>query len=215
MRSCPTPAGGQRGRAGFALLASVALSLPPDGGEADGSREDDMDWSALVELNVSPWELMLRGSAMYWFLFLVFRFLLRRDVGSIGVADVLLVVLVADASQNAMTGGYTSVAEGVILVSTLVAWNYALDWLSFRVRAIERFVEPPPLRLIHRGRISRKHLRAEMVTMSELWAHLREAGVESLQEVKSACLESDGKLSVIKVKGTESPGPGDEKTPRR
>jgi uncharacterized membrane protein YcaP (DUF421 family) len=107
--------------------------LPPDGGEVDGSREDDMDWSALVELNVSPWELMLRGSAMYWFLFLVFRFLLRRDVGSIGVADVLLVVLVADASQNAMTGGYTSVAEGVILVSTLVAWNYALDWLSFRV----------------------------------------------------------------------------------
>jgi len=174
-----------------------------------------MDWSALVELNVSPWELMLRGSAMYWFLFLVFRFLLRRDVGSIGVADVLLVVLVADASQNAMTGGYTSVAEGVILVSTLVAWNYALDWLSFRVRAIERFVEPPPLKLIHRGRISRKHLRAEMVTMSELWAHLREAGVESLQEVKSACLESDGKLSVIKVKGSESPGPSDEKTPGR
>ena len=86
-----------------------------------------MDLAALFAVNVSPWELIFRGSVMYWFLFLVFRFLLRRDVGSIGVADVLLVVLVADASQNAMTGGYTSVAEGIILVSTLVGWNYALD----------------------------------------------------------------------------------------
>jgi uncharacterized membrane protein YcaP (DUF421 family) len=170
-----------------------------------------MDWSSLVEINVSPWELALRGSVMYWFLFLVFRFLLRRDVGSIGVADVLLVVLVADAAQNAMTGGYTSVAEGVILVSTLVAWNYAIDWLSFRVRAIERFAEPPPLRLIYRGRINRKHLRAEMVTLAELWAHLRAAGIESLEEVKSACLESDGRLSVVRVKPDKAPPPDDKK----
>jgi len=174
-----------------------------------------MDWSALIEVNVSPWELVLRGSLMYWFLFLVFRFLLRRDVGSIGVADVLLVVLVADASQNAMTGGYTSVAEGIILVSTLVGWNYALDWLSFRSRAIERFVEPPPLKLISRGRINRKHLRAEMVTMAELWSHLREAGIESLQEVKSACLESDGKLSVIRTKAGDPPSLEDKKPPGR
>jgi len=174
-----------------------------------------MDWSALFDLNVSPWELILRGTVMYWFLFLVFRFLLRRDVGSIGVADVLLVVLVADASQNAMTGGYSSVAEGVILVSTLVGWNYLLDWLSFRVRAIERFVEPPALKLISRGRINRKHLRAEMVTMSELWAHLREAGIESLQEVKSACLESDGRLSVIRVKADDPPSTQDTRSAGR
>ena len=161
-----------------------------------------IDWSGLIEINVSPWELVIRGTLMYWFLFLVFRFLLRRDVGSIGVADVLLIVLVADASQNAMTGGYTSVAEGVILVGTLVAWNYALDWLSFRFGAIERFVEAPPLPLIRRGKVDRRNLRAEMVTMDELWAHLREAGVESLEEVKSACLESDGKLSVIKNEGS-------------
>jgi uncharacterized membrane protein YcaP (DUF421 family) len=173
-----------------------------------------MDWSALIELNVSPWELVARGTLVYWFLFLVFRFLLRRDVGSIGVADVLLVVLVADASQNAMTGGYTSVAEGAILVGTLVGWNYLLDWLSFRVRAIERFVEPPPLKLIQRGRVNRKHLRAEMVTMAELWSHLREAGVESMDEVKSAFLESDGKLSVIKAKAAKA-GREDKKTTGR
>jgi uncharacterized membrane protein YcaP (DUF421 family) len=172
-----------------------------------------MDWSSLFDINVAPWELVVRGSLVYWFLFLVFRFLLRRDVGSIGVADVLLVVLVADASQNSMTGGYTSVAEGFILVSTLVAWNFILDWLSFHVSAVERFVAPPPLQLIKRGRIDRKHLRAELLTVPELWAHLREAGIESLHDVKSACLESDGKLSVIKMDRAESGPPSDKAGP--
>ncbi|MEO6743597.1 MAG: YetF domain-containing protein [Caldimonas sp.] len=169
-----------------------------------------MDWSSLFALNVSPWELIVRGSVMYWFLFLVFRFLLRRDVGSIGVADVLLVVLIADASQNAMTAGYTTVSEGLVLVSTLIAWNYLLDWLSFHVRAIERFIAPPPLQLIRRGRILRKHLRAELVTVAELWSHLREAGIESLADVKSACLESDGKLSVIRFDPKSSDPPVDQ-----
>ena len=157
-----------------------------------------MDLAALFAVNVSPWELIFRGSVMYWFLFLVFRFLLRRDVGSIGVADVLLVVLIADASQNAMTADYTTLSEGLILVSTLIVWNYLLDWLVFNVKALERIIEPPPLQLVRRGRIVRKHLRAELVTVAELWSHLREAGIESPADVKSACLESDGKLSVIR-----------------
>ena len=169
-----------------------------------------MDWSSLFALNVSPWELIVRGSVMYWFLFLVFRFLLRRDVGSIGVADVLLVVLVADASQNAMTADYTTLSEGLVLVSTLIGWNYLLDWLSFHVRAIQRFVEPPPLQLIRRGRILRMHLRAELVTVEELWSHLREAGIESLADVKSARIESDGKLSVIRFDPKSSDPPVDQ-----
>ena len=160
-----------------------------------------MDWSWLIEFNVSPWELIARGSLMYWFLFLVFRFLLRRDVGGLGVADVLLVVLVADASQNAMTAGYHSVGEGIVLVSTLFGWNYLLDLLAFRFRAVERFVEPPPLPLIRRGRVIHKNLRAEYITMAELWSHLRENDVESLEQVKSACLESDGQFSVIRAGG--------------
>jgi uncharacterized membrane protein YcaP (DUF421 family) len=153
-----------------------------------------MDWSWLVEFNVSPLELIARGSAFYWFLFLVFRFVLRRDVGGIGVADVLLVVLIADASQNAMTGGYTSVAEGCVLVATLVAWNYL-------------FVEPRPLPLIRAGRILSRNLRAEFVTPAELRSHLRQHGVESEAEVRFACMESDGNLSVLKYDKESEGGP--------
>ena len=160
-----------------------------------------MDWTSLIELNVSPIELIVRGSCFYWFLFLIFRFVMRRDVGGIGVADVLLVVLIADASQNAMTGGYTSVAEGAVLVATLIGWNLLLDWMAFRFAWAHRLVEPRPLLLIRRGRVQHKHLRAEMITLAELRGQLRQHGVESFDEVKSAWFESDGQFSVIKRDG--------------
>jgi uncharacterized membrane protein YcaP (DUF421 family) len=166
-----------------------------------------MDWSWLVEFKVSPFELIARGGALYWFLFLVFRFVLRRDVGGIGVADVLLVVLIADASQNAMTGGYTSVAEGCVLVATLVAWNYLFDWGAFRYRWFARFVEPRPLPLIRAGRILHRNLRAEFITLEELRSHLRQNGIESASEVRVACMESDGNLSVLKNDGAKDPRP--------
>lgn len=81
------------------------------------------DWGALFSIGVQPLELVVRGTAMYWFLFLLFRFVLRRDVGSIGIADVLLLVLIADAAQNAMAGSYESITEGCLLVATIVGWN--------------------------------------------------------------------------------------------
>ena len=163
-----------------------------------------MDWAWLVDFKVPAWELILRGSAMYWFLFLIFRLVLRRDVGAVGVADVLLVVLVADASQNAMTGGYTSVAEGAVLVATLIGWNLLLDWMAYRFPWAYRLVEPPPLLLIRGGRLQHKNLRSEMITLAELRGHLRQHGVESFDEVKAAWYESDGQFSVIKRNGESS-----------
>jgi hypothetical protein len=91
-----------------------------------------IDWQQMFALSVSPLELIIRGSLIYCFLFLIFRVILRRDVGAIGIADVVVLVLIADAASNAMSGEYKSITDGVILVSTIVAWNVLLDWLSFR-----------------------------------------------------------------------------------
>ena len=73
----------------------------------------------VFQFQVSPWELILRGTLIYWFLFLLFRFFLRRDAGSLGLADILVVVLVADAAQNGMSGEYKSVGEAMVLVGTI------------------------------------------------------------------------------------------------
>ena len=153
--------------------------------------------SELFRLGVDPLELVLRGTLMYWFLFLLFRFVLTRDVGSIGIADVLLLVLIADASQNAMAGSYNTVAEGCILVSTIAGWNYALDWLAYHFPLVRRLAEPPVLVLVKNGRVNRRAMRREMVTNEELMAKLREHGYEHLNQVKAVRMESDGEITVV------------------
>jgi uncharacterized membrane protein YcaP (DUF421 family) len=159
------------------------------------------DLDTLFELTVQPTELILRGTAMYWFLFALLRFVLRRDIGSIGVADVLLLVLLADAAQNAMSGGYESVSDGFILVATIAGWNWLLDLVAYRFPTVRRLIEAPPLPLVRKGRLMRRNLRHEMISVDELMAKLREHGIERLDQVKAATMESDGEISVIKHEG--------------
>jgi uncharacterized membrane protein YcaP (DUF421 family) len=151
----------------------------------------------LFGFGVSPWELVVRGTLMYGFLLLVFRFVLRRDLGSMGVADVLFVVIVADASQNGLSGGYQTISEAFVLVGTLVAWNYALDYAAYRFELIHRLMEPPSLPLVRHGRFVARNLRREFLTPEDVLARLREAGTATLADVREARIESDGKLSVI------------------
>lgn len=157
-----------------------------------------LDWGEMFGLSMPVAEIIVRGTAVYWFLFLIFRFIIRREVGAVGIADILVLVIVADASQNAMAGEYTSVTDGLILVSTLIGWNFVFDWLSFRFPAFARFAQPTPLHLIKEGQMNKRNMRKEFITEDELWSKLREQGIESLQEVKQAYLESDGEISVIK-----------------
>lgn len=157
-----------------------------------------MDWGEIFGVTMSPWELIIRGTAMYLFLFVVFRVIIGRRVGSVGMADILIIVIIADAAQNAMSGEYKTVTEGAIVVGTILAWNRIIDLLQFYVPPLRSWLEVPPLLLVENGRILRRNLRQEYVTEDELKSKLREQGVEDLREVAKAYMESDGQVSVIK-----------------
>ena len=156
-----------------------------------------IDWKSVFVLSVSILEIVLRGTLVYLLLFVILRFL-RRGAGALGISDLLVVVLIADAAQNGMAGEYKSVTEGAALVGTIAAWDLFLDWLGYRVPAFGRLLHPAPRPLIEDGRVLRRNLRGEMITMDELMTQLREQGVESVGEVKRCYLEGDGQLSVIK-----------------
>ena len=143
-------------------------------------------------------EMVVRGTAMYWFLFGLFRFVIRRRMGSVGMADILILVIVADAAQNAMSGEYTTVGDGAILVGTLIGWTVLNDWLSWRFPPMEKLLQPPPLLLVRDGHLLRRNLRSELITETELLGKLREQGVEQLGDVARAYLETSGEISVIR-----------------
>lgn len=172
-----------------------------------------MDWDALFGLDHAL-ELVVRGTAVYWFLFLLFRLVLRRDVGALGIADVLLIVLIADASQNAMAGEYETITDGFVLVGTIAGWNVLMDWVSYRFPSTRRLLESGPLTLVRDGQIQQRNMRRELVTRDELMAQLRQHGIERLSQVKLATMENDGNISVIRHDGedTKEPAQGAQKT---
>ncbi|MCD6041094.1 MAG: rane protein [Burkholderiales bacterium] len=157
-----------------------------------------VDWSEIFGISTSPLELIVRGTAMYLFLFALFRVVIRRRVGSVGMADILVLVIIADAAQNGMSGEYRSVTEGAILVSTIIAWNVLADWLTYKSSFLQKLLEPPPLLLIDQGRVLWRNLRHEFISENELKAKLREHGVTDYRQVAKAFLESEGEVSVIK-----------------
>ncbi|RBA25457.1 DUF421 domain-containing protein [Herminiimonas fonticola] len=166
-----------------------------------------IDWAELFGFSVPISEMIIRGTAIYWFLFIVFRFVIPRDVGAIGIADILILVIIADASQNAMSGDYKTITDGMVLIAVMVGWNLAFDRFAFYFPAFRRFATPASLCLVKDGRMLKRNMRREFITDDELWGHLRMDGVESLDQVRAAYLESDGGFSVIKKAGSEHHNP--------
>lgn len=137
---------------------------------------------------------------MYIALFTMLRVVLKRQTGTLGMTDLLLITLLADAAQNAMAGEYQSLSDGVVLVATIIFWNYAFDWLSFQSEWFGRLIEPPPLPLVRNGRMLRRNMRHELITEDELMMELRQQGLEDVSKVRQAYIESDGRISVIERK---------------
>jgi uncharacterized membrane protein YcaP (DUF421 family) len=156
----------------------------------------DINWNEMWVPTLSLLEIFIRGSVVYLALFLYFR-LVRREAGGLGITDVLVVVLVADATQNAMGSDYKSITEGIMLVATIGFWDYLLDWLGYRYPLFERLIRPAPVLLIRDGRLMRQNMKKEMITEGELMSQLREQGVEDPHQVRKCYLEGDGHLSVI------------------
>lgn len=164
----------------------------------------DFELTDIFSFTVSPLELMLRGTLMYWFLFVVFRFVLRRDVGSLGISDFLFVVILGDAAQNGMIGSATSTTDGMVLIATLIFWSYMLDLLSFRFPLVQRLTAPPRLCLVRDGKPMRRNMRRELITDEEMNAKMRQEGIDDIATVKRMYLEADGEMSLIRQDGPEA-----------
>ena len=141
-------------------------------------------------------EILIRGTIMYLGMFALLR-VFRRQAGSLGIADLLVIVVIADAAQNGMAGDSKSITEALLLVTTIVLWDWLFDWLGFRSKFAEGILEHGKLILIKNGRILRKNLDKELITEDELKSQLRQQGVENVSDVKECYLESNGKFSVI------------------
>ncbi len=156
----------------------------------------DIDWEALWVPSGSLAEIAIRGTIVYLALFLTMRFLPRRELGGVGPADILVVVIIADAVQNAMAGEYHSITEGLLLAAVIFGWATAIDWLDYRFPQLH-LAEARPKLLISKGQLLRRNMRRDRITEDEVLAQLRLHGVESPAEVEAAYIEGSGHFSVL------------------
>ena len=173
----------------------------------------NIDWKGAFVPTVSILEIIMRGTLTYLALFSLMRFVLKREAGVIGLADLLVVVLIADAAQNAMASEYKSITEGIALVATLVFWDFTLDWLGYRFPRLQWLLHPPPLTLIENGQMLRRNMRRELIGEQELMSYLREQGVADVGDVKKAYMEGDGRISVIPRESEKKRGVHSDKKP--
>lgn len=158
-----------------------------------------LNWQDMWIPTTSVLEVFIRGSITYWAIFLLLRFF-RRGTGQFSVSDILLIILIGDAAQNAMAGEYNSITEGIVLVATLVFWDLAIDWLGYKSKRFGVFFQADPKLLIKDGRFQHANMRREFISEEDLLAYLREKGVENVQNVKLCYLEGSGNLSVLEQK---------------
>jgi len=158
----------------------------------------DIDWTGMFEFSISPWELMLRGTLIYWLIFVLLRISGRRDMGSLGPADMLLLVLIADAAQNGMAGQYNSVSDGAVLIFTLVFWSAASNRIAFLFPVTRHFLEPNRVVLIKDGQFQLRGMRREYVSKEELLEQLRLQGIDDISKVRRAYMEASGNVSILK-----------------
>jgi uncharacterized membrane protein YcaP (DUF421 family) len=156
-----------------------------------------VDWSKLFVPNDSVLEMFIRGTVMFFAIYALLRFF-RRQAGALGMADLLVIVIIADAGSNGMTGEGFSITEALVVITVIVLWDWIFDWLGFKSKLAAQILEPEPLLLINNGRILRRNLDKEMMTEKELLAQLRLQGIDDPADVKQACLEGNGEISVIR-----------------
>lgn len=153
------------------------------------------------EISLSHWsEFVLRAIVVYFFLFGLLRLTGKRQVGQLAPFDLVLLLILSNAVQNAMNGGDNSVTGGLILASTLIGINLCLGWLAFRSKRLEGLIEGRPIILVHHGEIVSAALKEAQMTTHDLNAVLREAGHVGAESVRYAVLETTGKVSVIAMR---------------
>lgn len=159
--------------------------------------------SDLFTLSAPWWHFVLRAVAIYVIVMLLVRISGKRAVGQFTPFDLVLLILIGNAVQNGMNGGDNTLTGALILALCLIALNYAVALLTARSPAAQRLIEGRAVVLARNGKVFRGVLKRELVSNADFHEAMREAGCPSLDRLKTATLESNGRISISTTQGED------------
>src|SRR5687768_4585837 len=142
--------------------------------------------------------IVTRATVLFLFVFLVTRLIGRRELASLEPFDLILLVVVGDLIQQGITQSDMSFTGAVLATGTFAVMVLAVSYVGFRFRGLQPLLDPQPLIVVQDGDVIESNLRKERMTVDELLAEARQQQLSSLEDVRWAVLESNGKISFIK-----------------
>jgi uncharacterized membrane protein YcaP (DUF421 family) len=149
-------------------------------------------------MEIQPiFDIVLRSVAVYLFIVLAIRLFGKKELAQLSVIDLVFILLISNAVQNAMVGNDTSLLGGLTAALALFATNFIFKKLLFRSRKISELIQGKSVLLVYEGNLLWDNLKSAEITSEEIEAAAREHGVERISQVKLAILEVDGNISIV------------------
>jgi uncharacterized membrane protein YcaP (DUF421 family) len=142
-------------------------------------------------------DLVIRATAVFFFIFLVTRIVGRRQLSDLEPFDFILLVVLGDLVQQGITQSDESVTGTLIVISTIALLSVAVSWISFRSSRARLITEGEPIVLVQDGRPIERNLRRERITLADIQEEARQAQIASVADIRWAILENDGQISCI------------------
>lgn len=159
--------------------------------------------------------IILSTVAVYLFIVIAIRLFGKTEISQLSVTDLVFIMLISNAVQNAMVGPDNSLSGGLVAAAALFVVNYLFKMCLYRFPKFGRIVQGESVMLIYRGKINRKNIQKTRLTMDELMEAVREHGVSKISEVDLAVLEVDGNISVLSDDFSKKTVNGLKKSARR
>lgn len=145
-------------------------------------------------------ESVLRGAAVYFILLVVLRFSGRRTLAQMTPFDLVLVLIVAETTQQALLGDDFSIVNAMVLIITLFVIDIGLSYLKHSSKSVDAWLDGRPTLLATNGSLDQEALRRTRMSKEDILEAARQLhGLERLDQIKYAVLEADGDISIIPV----------------
>jgi len=150
-----------------------------------------------MELIEGYFKIVLSSSAVYLFIIVAIRLFGKKELAQLSIIDLVFILLISNAVQNAMVGSDASLSGGLVAATTLFIINYLFKFLLFRFPKLGNYVQGNEMLLIYKGQLNKANMDKARITHDELSEAVREHGVAEIRDVDLAVLEIDGNISII------------------
>jgi uncharacterized membrane protein YcaP (DUF421 family) len=143
-------------------------------------------------------DIVLRAAVAYVFIIFILRIIGRRELSTLGPADLVLLVVMGDLVQNGVTQSDQSMTGVFLAVSTFAMLTVAMSLLVFKSRRAQTLIDGEPLVLVEDGKLIAKNLSTERINAADIAEEARGQGIETFADIKWCVLETSGRLSFVK-----------------